>query len=71
MCDKGCSFDTQSVLCVALFIACRDALVGEGASGRISLKYKKQQSVDFKVLIQCYFSVNRINTLKLLIYIKI
>jgi hypothetical protein len=25
------------------------------------LKYKKQNSVDFKVLIQCYFSVNRIN----------
>jgi hypothetical protein len=32
------------------------------------LKYKKQNSVDFKVLNQCYFSVKRINAFKVLIY---
>jgi hypothetical protein len=37
----------------------------------IRLNCKKQNSVDFKVLIQCYFSVNLINALKGLLYIKL
>jgi hypothetical protein len=45
-------------------------ILGTYTPKNIRLNYKKQNNVDFNVLIQCYF-INRINALKVMININL